>query len=350
MAYTPIMPNMKLTAQDMGGADYMKAIQKGFQGAADVYKPQTAASTLLEKMLKNKISQPYADNANEWFQADLGYKQALAEQARRGGSPFASLMGPAREAYSLEILKNQLGEDSPAYLAAKEKYDLENESQRGLNSYRQGLADTMLKRTSSNIGKLDQEEADVAAGFEPNTNRQHQITPDRQEELLGQYQLAKQKVSTDTDTRKKVLFATNIDKTINAIDPKDLTSFAGAKGAIDLKKEELKSLSNPGSESEKYRRYLEAANKAQLLSKQVRQFYGDSIQPATLDKLEKLANPATWRNNPEVATRLYKSFTDLLKQETMTYKDALRSKKVFQGRQSEQNSPKRYNLSTGRFE
>ena len=54
MAYTPIMPNMKLTAQDMGGADYMKAIQKGFQGAADVYKPQTAASTLLEKMLKNK--------------------------------------------------------------------------------------------------------------------------------------------------------------------------------------------------------------------------------------------------------------------------------------------------------
>lgn len=314
--------------------------------AESFYKPPTLAAQLLEKQLKNKFETPRAERADEFAQADLNYKNALADQVRMGLDPFNRLTGIARDVYSIQMLKNQLGEDNPAYQQAKQQYDLEQESARGLNDYRQRLADTMLKRSSSNLGKLSQEEEDVAAGFEPNTNRQHQISPDRQAELLGQYQLTKQKLSTDTDTRKKVLFASNIDKTIESINPKDLTKFAGLNGTARLKTEEIKAATAPGTESEDYRRYLESANKAQFLAKQVRQFYGDSIQPAMLQKLEALANPATWRTNPEIAQRLFKSFTGLLKQETGTYTSALRNKSEFGSKTKELT----FNPSTGRLE
>jgi len=331
MVYSPTMPNMKLTAQDMGAPDYQQALQNIFN---NVYKPPTMQAQLLDAQLQNKIKQPYADNAQEAFQTDMDYKRALIQQAARGTNPFTQLAGPAREVYSLELLKNQLGEDNPAYQSAKQQYDLEQASQRDLNTYRQRLERTMDKRASSNLGKLNKEEEDVLLGFEPNTNRGNEITPQRQEELLGQYALAKQKASTDTDTRKKALFASNIDKTIDSINKQDLTQFAGLNGLIQLKQQEAKAIANPGSESEAYRRYLESANKAQLLAKQVRQFYGDSIQPAMLQQLQKLSNPATWRNNPEIASRLFDSFTGLLKQETGTYRGALKNKKEFEGQNS----------------
>ncbi len=340
------IPNgaFRLTSEEAGGQpSYTQALQNAFKNSQEAtetaYKPKNMAEQLLAAQLQNKIKQPYADNAEEAFRADMDYKRALMQQAQQGSSPFARLAGPAREAYSLEILKNQLGENSPAYKGAKQQYELQQQTQQGLNNYRQGLTDTILKRTSSNIGKLGQEQADVEAGFEPNTNRLHQISPDRQEELLGQYALAKQKAVTDTDTRKKTLFASNIDKTIDSIDKKDLTRYAGLKGLAQLKTEEAKSILNPGSESEPYKKYLESANKAQLLAKQVRQFYGDSIQPAMLQQLSKLSNPATWRNNPEIASRLFDSFTGLLKQETGTYRGALKGLKEFENKKSDSNKP-----------
>jgi hypothetical protein len=328
MVYSPNFSVPMLNKEQTGAFDLSKALQSGFE---TYYKPKNMAEQLLAENLQNKIKQPYADNAEEAFRTDMDYKRALMQQAQQGASPFSRLAGPAKEAYSLEILKNQLGEDHPAYQNAKQQYDLEQQSQQGLNTYRQGLTESMTKRSASSLGKLGQEEEDVIQGFEPNTGRQHEISPDRQEELLGQYALAKQKISTDSDTRKKTLFASNIDKTIDSIDKKDLTRFAGLNGAIRLKEQEAKSITNPGSESEDYKRYLESANKAQLLAKQVRQFYGDSIQPAMLQQLQKLSNPATWRTNPEIASRLFDSFTGLLKQETGTYRGALKNKKEFEG-------------------
>ena len=315
-----------------------------FPDVAEAFnKPQSLAAKLLEMHLKNKFEAPRAERADEFAQADLNYKNALSEQMKMGMNPLNRLSGVAHDVYSLEMLKNSLGQDSDAYQTARQQYELEQQSTRGLNDYRQGLANTMLKRSSSNLGKLSQEEADVAAGFEPNTNRQHQISPDRQDELLGQYQLMKQKTSTDTDTRKKTLFASNIDKTIESINSKDLTHFGGLNGAARLKQEEIKAATAPGTESENYRRYLESANKAQVLAKQVRQFYGDSIQPAMLAKTEQLSNPATWKNNPQIAERLFKSFTQLLKQETGTYRGALKNIREFEGGSSSGTTKVYYN-------
>ena len=156
MAYQPSWNAQLLNAEQTGIPDYAKAIQSGFQTSADKYKPAGAASDLLQKMLQAKISQPYADHAEEAFRTDMDYKRALMQQAMNSSNPFMRLAGPAKEAYSLELLKNQLGEDSPAYQTAKQQYDLEQESQKGLNTYRQGLAESMNKRSSSNLGKLNQ--------------------------------------------------------------------------------------------------------------------------------------------------------------------------------------------------
>lgn len=65
MAYSPIMPNMKLTAADMGVPDYAKALQQGFKTAADVYKPRSASEQLLSQMLQNKMNAPNAEHAEE---------------------------------------------------------------------------------------------------------------------------------------------------------------------------------------------------------------------------------------------------------------------------------------------
>lgn len=58
MVYSPIMPSMKLTAQDMGVPDYQKALQDVFKNTQDAYetayKPKNMAEKLLEAQLKNK--------------------------------------------------------------------------------------------------------------------------------------------------------------------------------------------------------------------------------------------------------------------------------------------------------
>ncbi len=77
MAYTPIMPNMKLTAQDMGAPDYMKALQSGLQGAADVYKPRKASEDLLAQQLANKYAA---------FKATPDYQSAMLDFLRGQGA------------------------------------------------------------------------------------------------------------------------------------------------------------------------------------------------------------------------------------------------------------------------
>jgi len=46
--------------------------------------------------------------------------------------------------------------------------------------------------------------------------------------------------------------------------------------------------------------------------------------------LSELTNPATWSNNPEIATRKFNKFVNILKSETQTYRDALKGLKSFE--------------------
>jgi hypothetical protein len=106
MPYNPIMPSMKLTAQDMGVPDYVQALQSGLQTASDVYKPRRASEDLLAQMLANKMNKPKAEGAQLSFDTDIGYKQALTNAANR--PPQMS-----GEAAQLFALRNQFPEGSP---------------------------------------------------------------------------------------------------------------------------------------------------------------------------------------------------------------------------------------------
>ncbi len=80
------IPNgaFRLSGEEAGGGpNYVKSLREGFQGAADVYKPRTASEGLLAKMLENKMNKPKAEGAQLAFDTDIGYKQALTNQANR---------------------------------------------------------------------------------------------------------------------------------------------------------------------------------------------------------------------------------------------------------------------------
>ena len=125
MVYSPIMPNMKLTAADMGVPDYANALRKGFQIAADVYKPSTAAAGLLDAMLRNKHNQiineylPRSEEARIGStEANMGlvpYRQKLLEaqinKANRPPEPIYNNLEKAIQGY--QRIQQQYGSDSP---------------------------------------------------------------------------------------------------------------------------------------------------------------------------------------------------------------------------------------------
>lgn len=322
-------------------------------------RPKELAEQILAQQLQNRINKVKADYApqNEALALQLRqgnvdmlpYKQKLLEaQAMRQGQlanqPFGgNLSGIAREAWGI----SQMTGEDPKEVAQK-LYQSKLQQASTLNDYRQSLAGTAGKRASTQLGKLDQEQQEVEQGYMPGTNGQVRISPEQQDQMLGQYQLQRQKIATDVDTRKKNLFATNIDKTLDNIDVKDLTQFGGIAGGIVKKMQEGRALT--GNENESYRRYHDSLTAAKLLAKQVRQFYGDSITPGVQEQLGMLTNPASWTNNPEIATRKFNTFKKILKQETETYRDATKSSKVYKGESGGSNGELTYNLETGEFE
>lgn len=329
--------NFKVTGQDLGSVDLGDALRKGFgtyQGFHESKNtPARLSEDLLGKHLSNSLSKIKEQYAPQMEEATLKEKLANASRASQlANQPFGGMLsGIGKEAYGIAQLTGQ----DPSEVA-KKLYENKLQQAMTLNEYRQGLTQGAPTRGLSSFGKIGKEEEDVAAGFEPGSNRTRPINPEKQQELLGQYSLLRQKTATDADTRKKNLLASNIEKTIETINPKDLTHFAGIKGSLEFRKDQANAASNPGSESKAYREYLKAANNAQFLAHQVRQFYGDSIQPAMLKKLELLTNPGTWKNNPTIAADLYKSFTDLLGKETGTYREALKNTKEYE--EPKQNS------------
>ena len=282
MAITPIFNAFRQSSEESGGQpDYFDALMKGFKGAQEAqetaYKPKNMAEALLAAKLKNAHEQTINQYLPRSEEARIGSTEASTgltkentyaqqirnqflpeserqriESSKRAANPLNHLTGAANEAYQLKVLKQQLGENDPTVIEAQKQYDLQQESKRGLNKYRENLTNSLDKRSSSAIGKLQME-------------RQAALDANAPPEVINQYDLAIQKNVTDTDNRKKVLLATNIDKTIDQINPNDLTHFAGLGGELNLKKEELKAVN--GTESKQYRDYLKAVSNSEIFFK-----------------------------------------------------------------------------------
>lgn len=354
------------------------------------YKQQMPANLQAQTGLTQEQAKYFGPTA----MSEMGLRGAQTKLAnQQANMPFGGhfVPGIGGEIQGLEAVKIMYGEDSPQYQMAKKQFDLNNQSTQSRIDYQNVLAQTLPTRALTAPGKSIVEQSNVGAGLMPTGNQwggqgqmqgqqqpmQGQQSPMQQgmpgqmqqpqptqmpgagsmgnaisqaigqnqqvpqapaspQELADQYALYRQKNVSDVDTRKRNLFATNIEKTLNNINIEDLTQYAGLKGGIEMKKQQ--GLASVGKQSPAYDKFQNSLTAADFLASQVRQFYGESIQPEMRQKLESLTNPGTWTNNPELAKQLFKQTKNILGQEMQTYRDALRSPSAYQGAGASQSS------------
>lgn len=314
------------------------------QGMKNESYPEQQRQAALMNALKGRLTN-----------AQIGLINAQAAKANRdandpfGGQSFSGSLGQVMQ---LEAIRNKFGENSPIYQRALKQYNEDYNAQTVLDRYRGSLIGTAAKRASTTAGKTEQEKADIKAGFMPGTNRQQQLPPEDQQDALNNMELYQQKQTSDVDTRKRNLFATNIEKGFKLIDPKALTYYSGAGGALKLKRDELQSALG-GTPSPYLIAYNENIVRANTLAAQTRQFYGESIQPHVKEELKFLTNPTNWRTHPDVALARYNAFKDYMGVEMGTYRGALKSRKEYEGQNSTASSSSskdlHYDPATGGF-
>ena len=364
---------------------FRKAFEFGIQMPGQIAQMQTAP-----QMAKQALLQAIANTQKTQAQVPLLQQQAQAD-AIKNSLPFggAYQTGIAGQLNALQATAQQFGENSPQYQALLNELNLSQQAQREKIAYQQGLVQTMPQRALSSFGKTVSEQQKLAAGQnltnqpaagvntapinslsqmyqgqapepqpnvqpnvsapQPNAQSAQQpmqqptqqpgtenapqpnasITPENQE-ALNKYFLRISKESTDPAIRLKALYATNMEKTMGLINRDDLTRYAGIVGHAEILGQEL--LSQIGKESPEYDDYLKSQRNAIVLAHQLRQFYGDSIQPSMLAKLEDMASPATWKNNPKQAGMLYDSLVQLANNEMQTFRDALQGPQVYSGK------------------
>lgn len=306
---------------DPGARGMIDALQKGFQLGMSPF----AASQEMEKnKLANELQKVQLQYMPDMQAAELKKAQAMANL------PFGgfTLPGAAGQVLGLESIKQLYGEGSDQYKTALQAFNLSQLGDQSRINYQQALTQTLPLRSLTPTGKSIVEQANVGAGLSPTGQAPSYPLPGGAQELSGVYDLLRQKDTTDVDTRKRNLFATNIEKTLEQINPSDLTQYAGFTGGLN--KLTQQGLASIGHESEAYDKYQNALQAVEFLTSQVRQFYGDSIQPSMLERLNKLANPSTWTSNPKLAQSMFDITKTILGTELQTYRDALKSTAPYQ--------------------
>jgi len=240
--------------------------------------------------------------------------------------------GDVANAMYVEQLRNQYGDNDPRYLAAKQAHELQLAARQSLMDYRGQLSDTAAYRATSPLGRSIAEgegrgALDVLGGGKRYNALGQKVTgqPNQEgapydDEKARAYEMDIAKKTTDSDARKKYNYAVNIDKTRTRINPDHLLAYSGLKGTGRLLRDQA--LAQTGKVPQSLLDYQKSLSAANLLAKQVRQFYGESIQPAMAEKLEHLTNPSNWYKNPQLAKAEYDAINDILDAETETYKQA----------------------------
>jgi hypothetical protein len=261
---------------------------------------------------------------------DVLLKKAQAKRENaKANMPFGGeiLPGAAGQVQGLELMKGLYGENSPQYNQALNAFNLNQQGMQSRIGYQNALTNTADKRFSTPLAKNLQEQNDIANGYLPGSKIP--LTMEQKQAYQNMYGLENLKKTTDQDTRKKNLYAHNMDITLNSIDPTALTRYSGLAGGMKLIQDKKNSLL--GKTSPEYKAYEANLTRAKTLAKQVRQFYGDSITSGVQEGLSKLTNPSSWLKNPEVAMNNFNQFAQLLRQEAKTYQQAGQSPAIYSG-------------------
>jgi hypothetical protein len=196
----------------------------------------------------------------------------------------------------------------------KEKIGLQKET----NRFRAQSLDIQKRKSLGKAGQALANLYDAKAGYIPGTDKKFLSDEDRQS-AIKTFQSEINKVATDTNQRNKLIAANQIEQTIKNLDIDALTAYSGVFGNAQLKKDEIKA--GLSGASPEYQAYTQARTQAELLAKQIRQFYGDSIQPTAVKQIKALTNPNSWAVSPEQAKQNYLAFVQTLGQETNILKD-----------------------------
>lgn len=310
---------------DYKSAGMMDSIARGFQLGLS---PFMAHEEMQQRKLANQLSKIALEYAPKMNEAELKRSQALANLPFGG----ATLPGEAGQVLGLESLRQMFGENSPQYQQAMDAFNLGLQSDLSRINYQNTLAQTAPTRMLTPLGKAITEQQNISQGFMPNGKPLSYPGPNGTKELSGVYDLLINKTATDTDARKRNLFAENIEKTLQSINPEDLFQYGGLKGTAE--KYTQQGLASLGKQSADYDKYQQAMQGAEMLATQVRQFYGDSIQPQMMKRLEAITNPASWTNNPKLSLEMFNKTKSILQKEMQTYRDAMKNSDVYRGLQN----------------
>ena len=254
-----------------------------------------------------------------------------------GSNMFAKLMnarynaslhpsGDVANALYVEQLRNQFGDTDPRYLQAKRAHEMGLQARQSLMDYRTQLSNLAPYRAATPEEKLiaAQQGRGVLQTF--GGNRGAPITAGMVDGADGQtisedearvYNQALGKKTTDAAIRNKIPFAENVKITMDSIDPDALVQYSGPQGTVKLGADTLRAaMGNPSPEFSEYQRAITGAS---TLSKQLRQFWGDSIQPAALEKIDQLTNPSHWLKNPAIAKQQFMQLKNITDQELASF-------------------------------
>lgn len=311
------------------------------------HKPQEYALGDKQKELVNALQAKALEHYEEKFKTDQDLKLAqLQNYLSGGGKSGLKLTG---DTANFKLTHPDATDDEVREIADKILQSKIQHTEAGTERSKK-LNETQESRAQTNQGKLLQEAKDVQDGFIPGTGRTQKFdNPEEKQFYQNQYDLKLQKERSDSVTRNRAIYAGLVDNTFDNINADKLVQYSGIEGEIDKRLAQGQLV--PEEDQKKYREYKEEVAKVQVLAKQIRQFYGDSISPGNLKKLEDISNPARWSESPAAAKAQFEAFKKLVKQETGIYRKSLSSISPFEGeRMGESSGVKVYNPATGRLE
>lgn len=307
--FANIAPQGNPLAKDLV-ENLMHSVQSGFQLSK---MPEQYEINKRSEMMKNALQEQKTNKIRKDLQ-----------------NPFYGI--PSGEG-GQSVLFQKLMEDpnfAPAFKDLLEKKEIGNRNTESNIDFRNKLVATMDKGKATGIGKLGLELDEINNGTKPGSNGEIKLTPNEQKQMQGQWELKIQKETAQPDVLKRNLFASNIEKTLETFDPKDLFQYGGLQGQALLKIDQAKSAI--GKPSDSFIKYEAAKTAVDVLADQVRQFYGTSITKGVRDDLKHLTNPSNWINNPTVSLAKYNSLKNILTKEMQTYRGAGESTAEYQGK------------------
>ncbi len=298
------------------------------------HKPKEYALGDQQKSLANALQSKALEHYEEKFQMSRDLNKARIDKLNNKAT--TDIVKPNGKVANIAWVKKQLEDPNidPQYAAQLQQALKDEQEKTEASTDRSKILNaTQDQRSQTQQGKLLSEAKDVDDGFVPGTGRKQKMdNPEMQKFYKDQYALKLQKERSDSVTRNRAIYAGLVDNTFDSINVDKLVQYSGIEGTID--KYAAKHQLVPEDEMAKYREYKEEQAKVQVLAKQIRQFYGDSISPGNLKKLEEISNPATWSESPAAAKAQFEAFKKIVKQETGIYRNALKTIAPFQEQQS----------------